>query len=83
MSGTRGSLPEGQPEQRALVFADALTVPGGELRVWATPWHRKRALPALRAPLELPFEHVIVSHREPVHGRAAYERALELAPWNG
>jgi hypothetical protein len=22
------------PEQRALVFADALTAPGGELRVW-------------------------------------------------
>src|SRR3954462_10052403 len=25
------------PEQRALVFADALTAPEGELRVWATP----------------------------------------------
>jgi hypothetical protein len=71
------------PEQRALVFADALTAPGGELRVWATPWHEKRALPALRELLELPFEHVIVSHGEPVHGRAAYERALELPPYGG
>jgi hypothetical protein len=71
------------PEQRALVFADALTAPGGELRVWATPWHEKRALPALRELLELPFEHVIVSHGEPVHDRAAYERALELPPWEG
>jgi hypothetical protein len=44
------------------VFADALTAPAGELRVWATPWHEERALPALRALLELPFEHVIVSH---------------------
>ena len=71
------------PEQRALVFADALTAPEGELRVWATPWHEERALPALRALLELPFERVIVSHGEPVHDRAAYERALELRPWSG
>ena len=65
------------------MFADALTAPRGELRIWATPWHRERALPALRALLELPFEQVIVSHGEPVHPRAAYERALELAPWSG
>jgi hypothetical protein len=71
------------PEQRALVFADALTAPGGELRVWTTPWHEERALPALRALLDLPFEHVIVSHGEPVHDRAAYERALALGPWDG
>jgi hypothetical protein len=70
------------PEQRALVFADALTAPGGgPLRVWATRWHVERALPALRALLELPFEHVIVSHGEPVHDRAAYKWALELPPW--
>jgi hypothetical protein len=71
------------PEQRALVFADALTAPDGDLRVWVTPWHEERALPALRALLDLPFEHVIVSHGEPVHDRSAYERALELAPWGG
>ena len=58
-----------------------MTGQGGELRVWATPWHEERVLPALRALLELPFEHVIVSHGEPVHDRAAYERALELPPW--
>jgi hypothetical protein len=40
-------------------------------------------LPALRALLELPFEDVIVSHGEPVHTGAAYEHALELAPWSG
>ena len=50
----------------------------GELRVWGTPWHEERVLPALRALLDLPFEHVIVSHGEPVHDRAAFERALEL-----
>jgi hypothetical protein len=77
----RNETPVWLPEQRALVFADALTAPGGELRVWATPWHEERALPALRALLELPFEHVIVAHGEPVHDRAAFERALELEPY--
>jgi glyoxylase-like metal-dependent hydrolase (beta-lactamase superfamily II) len=70
------------PEQRALVFADALTAPGGELRVWATPWHEQRTLPALRALLELPFERVLVAHGEPVHDRAAFEAALEREPWS-
>ncbi len=70
------------PEQRALVFADGMTAPGGELRVWATPWHEERVLPALRALLALPFEHVLVSHGEPVHGRADYEAALARAPWS-
>ena len=79
----RNERPLWLPEQRALVFADALTAPEGELRVWATPWHESSVLPALRALLELPFEHVIVSHGEPVHDRAAFERALELPPWSG
>ena len=79
----RNETPLWLPEQRALVFADALTAPGGELRVWATPWHVERTLPALRALLDLPFELVIVAHGEPVHDRAAYERALELPPWGG
>jgi hypothetical protein len=77
----RNETPLWLPEQRALVFADALTERNGELRVWTTPWHEERALPALTALLEFPFEHVIVSHGEPVHDRAAYERALELPPW--
>ena len=78
----RNETPLWLPEQRALVFADGLTAPAGELRVWATP-HEERALAALRELLDLPFEHVIVSHGEPVHDRAAYERALELPPWSG
>jgi hypothetical protein len=77
----RNETPLWLPERRAIVFADALTAPDGTLRVWATPWHEERALPALHALLELPFEHVIVSHGEPVHDRAAYERALTLPPW--
>jgi hypothetical protein len=70
------------PEQRALVFADGLTAPGGELRVWASPRHEDRALPALRAMLELPFEHVLVAHGEPVHTREDFEAALEREPWS-
>ena len=79
----RNETPLWLPEQRALVFADALTAPEGELRVWSTPWHEERALPALRALLELPFEHVVVSHGEPVHDRGAFERALELPAYGG
>lgn len=70
------------PEQRALIFADALTAPDGELRVWATPWHEERTLPALRNLLALPFERVLVSHGEPVHDRAAFEAALQREPWS-
>jgi glyoxylase-like metal-dependent hydrolase (beta-lactamase superfamily II) len=70
------------PEHRTLVFADGLTAPEGELRVWNAYWYARRALPALRELLELPFERVIVSHGEPVHDRAAFERALELDPWD-
>jgi len=75
----RNETPVWLPEQKALVFADALTAPDGELRVWDSAAHKERALPALRALLDLPFEHVIVSHGQPVHDRAAYERALTIA----
>ena len=79
----RNETPLWLPEQRALVFADALTERAGKLLVWGTPWHEARVLPALRALLDLPFEHVIISHGEPLHDRAAYERALESPPWTG
>lgn len=70
------------PEQRALVFADGLTAPRGELRVWASARHLDRALPALRELLELPFQHVIVSHGEPVHSRADFIAALKREPYS-
>ena len=80
----RNETPVWLPEQRTIVFADGMTAQGdGELRIWATPWLEDRARPALRALLDLPFERVIVSHGEPVHDRAAFERALELPPWSG
>jgi hypothetical protein len=71
------------PQQRVVVFADALTAPGGVLRVWGTPWHEQRTLPGLRSLLELPFERVIVAHGEPVHERAEFIAALEREPWFG
>jgi glyoxylase-like metal-dependent hydrolase (beta-lactamase superfamily II) len=78
----RNETPLWLPEQKALVFSDALTAPDGELLIWDTP-HIDRARAALRELLDLPFEHVIVAHGDPVHDRAAYERALELPPWEG
>jgi glyoxylase-like metal-dependent hydrolase (beta-lactamase superfamily II) len=78
----RNETPLWLPEQKALVFSDALTAPEGELVIWATP-HIERARAALRELLELPFELVIVAHGDPVHDRAAYERALDLPPWEG
>ncbi|TMQ17929.1 MAG: MBL fold metallo-hydrolase [Deltaproteobacteria bacterium] len=76
----RGETPLWVPEQRTIVFADAVTERDGELRVWWTP-HLDRAMPALRAMLDLPFERVVLSHGEPVHDRAAFERALTLPAW--
>jgi hypothetical protein len=69
------------PKYRTLVFADALTERAGALRVWMSPTHEDRALPDLRAMLDLPFERVIISHGEPVHTRDAFKRALELSQW--
>ncbi len=66
------------PDHRALIFADAMH--GGDegtLRIWHTPWHERIVLPVMRRMLELPFEHVLVSHGEPVHTRAEFEAALE------
>jgi RimJ/RimL family protein N-acetyltransferase len=70
------------PDHKTLVFADGLTAPDGELQVWYSRRHAEEVLPALRRMLELPFERVIVSHGEPVHDRAAFERALERPPWS-
>jgi glyoxylase-like metal-dependent hydrolase (beta-lactamase superfamily II) len=70
-------------EQRAFVFGDTLTERNGVLRVWTSPTHEERGIPDLRGMLELGLERVIISHGEPLHDRAALERALELPPWPG
>ncbi len=59
-----------------------MTAPGGTLCVWWTHSLERRTLPALRALLDLPFEHILVSHGEPVHTRADFEAALEREPWS-
>jgi glyoxylase-like metal-dependent hydrolase (beta-lactamase superfamily II) len=71
------------PEQRALVFADGMTAQDGPLRIWDTDHLEKRVLPELRAMLELPFEHVLVSHGDPVHTRDDFIAALEREPYRG
>jgi hypothetical protein len=76
----RNETPVWLPEQKAIVFADAMTAPDGELRIWNTR-QIDRARAVFREYLELPFEHVIVAHGEPVHDRAAFEHALELPPY--
>lgn len=79
----RAETPIWLPEHRTIVFGDALTERNGELRVWDSPWHVKRELPALRALLGLPFERVIISHcdTEPVLDRTEFERALDRPPY--
>src|SRR5205807_2984996 len=59
------------PEHRVIVFGDALTERAGVLRIWSSPWHEKRALPAMRELLKLPFEQVIIAHsdHDPVYDR--------------
>ena len=69
------------PRHKTLVFGDTLTERDGSLRVWMSPTHEERALPDLRAMLDLPFERVIISHGEPVHTREAFERAPERPQW--
>jgi hypothetical protein len=70
------------PEQRAIVFADGMTAPGGVLRVWHSPSLENWGFRTLRTMLDLPFEHVLVSHGKPVHTRADFEAALEREPWS-
>ena len=80
----RMETPMWLPEHKVIVFGDALTERGGELRVWdCRVGHVKRELPALRTMLDLPFERVVVSHcdSEPVLSRAEFERALDRPPW--
>ena len=69
------------PEQRVIVFGDALTERDGALRTWTMRDIDGSAKRNLRDLLRLPFERVVISHGEPVHSRAEYERALQRPPW--
>jgi len=78
------------PSHGALAVGDLIVSIDGELRVW---WvaddeadereYREEHLPSLRAWLELPIEHVLVSHGDYVPGGgAALAAAFERAPWD-
>jgi len=69
------------PEQRVIVFGDALTERNGALRTWTMADVDGSAKRNLRALLRLPFARVIISHGTPVQDRAEYQRALERPPW--
>ena len=80
------------PSHRVLAFGDALvTTPGGELRMWATDpvddkrrrFYRERFAPTLAPLLELPVEHVLVTHGAAIVGGAAeaLREAVSAEPW--
>jgi hypothetical protein len=81
----RMETPAYLPEQRALVFSDGVMCdPSGDLRVWDTPWHERRVLPALRSILAAyEIEVVVVSHGDPIHTRDELVAALERPTWVG
>jgi hypothetical protein len=78
-----GGRPRSLRRSKARSCSDAGTSLGGVLQVWWTPWLEDRTIPELRSLLELPFEHVLVSHGQPVHTRTDFEAALERPPWTG
>jgi glyoxylase-like metal-dependent hydrolase (beta-lactamase superfamily II) len=91
-SPVRSERPLWLPSQRALAFGDALvTTPDGELRAWVQDevdekrlrWYRDRFAPTLEPLLELPVEHVLVTHGDPVveDGARALRDAVAAEPW--
>jgi hypothetical protein len=88
----RSERPLWFPSHHALAFGDAIvTNPNGELRIWAQRpldprrrrWYRVTFAPTLAPLLELPIEHVLVTHGAPVlvGGQKTLRKALEGAPW--
>ena len=78
------------PSHGALAVGDLVVSVGGELRVWwvaedeadEREYHQEH-VPSLREWLDLPIEHVLVSHGDYVTGgRAALAAAFERPPWN-
>jgi hypothetical protein len=80
------------PSHGALAFGDAIaTTPDGELRMWATDpiddkrrrFYRDRFAPTLAPLLELPVEHVLATHGDPIVGGGAHglRKAVDAEPW--
>jgi hypothetical protein len=77
------------PDHAALAVGDVFIAVEGELRIWWTrdgssgSWYRERLLPSLHRWLELPVEHVLVSHGAQVTGGGdAIAAALERPPYD-
>jgi hypothetical protein len=88
----RSERPIWVPSHGVLAFGDALVAnPEGELRIWTTDplddkvrsFYRDRFAPTLDPLLELPVEHVLVTHGEPLvgSGAAALKEAAAAEPW--
>ena len=78
------------PSHLAVAAGDVFIAVDGELRVWwahgasGEEWYRERLLSSLRTWLELPIEHVLVSHGEQLRGGAdELAAALERPPYEG
>jgi hypothetical protein len=80
------------PSHNALAFGDAVvTTPENELRVWSHApldakvrrFYRERFAPTLEPLLDLPVEHVLVTHGAPIAGGGAkvLRAAVEAEPW--
>jgi hypothetical protein len=88
----RSERPIWIPSHGALAFGDALVAnPDRELRMWVQDpvdekvrgFYRDRFAPTLAALLELPVEHVLATHGDPIvkGGSQALRRALAAEPW--
>jgi hypothetical protein len=88
----RSERPIWIPSHGALAFGDALvTNPDGELRIWShdplddrvRSFYRDSFAPTLDPLLELPIEHVLVTHGEPIlgDGATALKKAVDAEPW--
>jgi glyoxylase-like metal-dependent hydrolase (beta-lactamase superfamily II) len=88
----RSERPIWIPSHKALAFGDALVAnPDGDLRVWVQDpvddklrrFYRERFNPTLDPLLELPVEHVLVTHGDPVvgDGAAKLKEAVAAEPW--
>jgi glyoxylase-like metal-dependent hydrolase (beta-lactamase superfamily II) len=88
----RSERPIWIPSHKAVAFGDALVAnPDGDLRVWVQDpvddklrrFYRERFNPTLDPLLELPVEHVLVTHGDPVvgDGAAKLKEAVAAEPW--
>jgi hypothetical protein len=83
----RNELPLHSTKHRAIVFGDAVIGVRRGLRLWQElegheEWYHGRFLPSLRYLVDLPVDHVLVTHGEPVlhRGQSALRSMLRTKP---